>query len=122
MFLTKKQYNELANLYSDTGNERGGYISLSGAVVECPNESPSPDENYLMGCETLDDLERMGAATFHTHPGKEPNLSKDDYNSFLNWEKLLHFIIGKDKISCYKVSERGTVVIEPVEVENAGNC
>lgn len=122
MFLTKKQYNGLVSLYSDTGNERGGYISASGEIVERMNESPSPEENYLMGCDTLDEIEKSAVATFHTHPGKEPNLSKDDYNSFLNWEKLLHFIIGKDKISCYKVSERGTVVIEPVEVENAGNC
>ena len=44
------------------------------------------------------------------------NLSKEDYDSFVNWDYLYHFIVGKDKISCYKVSNRGTVVIEGIDV------
>lgn len=112
MLLTEKQYQDLAAKYSDTGDERGGYITSTGLIVECENINPNKEENFSLSCDDLEKLENDDViATFHTHPGKSPNLSKDDYNSFLNWENLLHFIVGKDKINCYKVTERGTVVL-----------
>jgi proteasome lid subunit RPN8/RPN11 len=71
----------------------------------------------MFSCDDLDKLDDENVvATFHTHPNKSSNLSKEDYDAFVNWEKLLHFIIGKDKISCYKVSERGTVIVENKDV------
>lgn len=120
MNLTKKLVENLRKMYSESGNERGGYVTSSGYVFEVENIHPSPENNFMFSCEDLEKLEKDDIiATFHTHPNKPSNLSKEDYDSFVNWEKLLHFIIGNDKISCYKVSERGTVIVEPItEIED----
>lgn len=116
MRLTKMLLKQLQDKYRDEGNERGGYITSENIAFEVNNIHPQADNNFMFSCEDLDKLDSNDViATFHTHPNKTSNLSKEDYDSFVNWEKLLHFIIGKDKISCYKVSDRGTVVIEPIE-------
>jgi len=107
----------LREFYSESGNERGGFITADGSVIEVENVHPNKDDYFMFSCEDLDKLEDDNVvATFHTHPNKSANLSKEDYDAFVNWEKLLHFIVGKDKISCYKVSERGTVVVEDCDV------
>lgn len=97
----------------ESGNERGGFITKDGFVIEVENAHLDKENFFMFSCDDLDKLDDEDViATFHTHPGKSSNLSKEDYDAFVNWEKLLHFIIGKDKISCYKVSERGTVIVE----------
>lgn len=116
MNLTKKFLKQLQTKYEDDSDERGGYITSSFKIYEVENVHPQKDNNFMFSTEDLEKLESEDViGTFHTHPNKTSNLSKEDYEAFVNWEKLLHFIIGKDKITCYKVSERGTVVIEPIE-------
>lgn len=116
MNLTKIFLEELKNKYDESGDERGGYITSDWKIFEVENQHTNKSNNFMFSCEDLEKLESDNViATFHTHPNKTSNLSKEDYDSFVNWEKLLHFIIGKDKISCYKVSDRGTVIIEPIE-------
>ena len=106
---------DLRNFYAESGKERGGFITKDGMVVEVENVHSDKENFFMFSCDDLNKLEDEDVvATFHTHPGKSSNLSTDDYDSFVNWENLLHFIIGKDKITCYKVSERGTVIIEPI--------
>lgn len=107
----------LRDFYSESGNERGGFITNDGSVIEVENCHPNKTDYFMFSCDDLDKLDDENVvATFHTHPNKSSNLSKEDYDAFVNWEKLLHFIIGKDKISCYKVSERGTVIVENQDV------
>lgn len=122
MNLSKAICDKLRNFYNESGEERGGYITFEGNVFEVTNIHKDKDNYFMFSCEDLDKLsDEKVMATFHTHPDKSSNLSKEDYDAFVNWEKLLHFIIGKDKISCYKVSERGTVIIEPI-VETDDVC
>jgi proteasome lid subunit RPN8/RPN11 len=120
MKVNKDTINRLREICDESEEEKGGYITEDGFVHEVKNVHPQKDNNFMFSCEDLEKLEEENVlATFHTHPNKTSNLSKEDYDAFVNWEKLLHFIIGKDTISCYKVSERGTVVIEPItEVAN----
>ena len=119
MQLNKEVIEKLEDVFKSSEEEVGGYITDKNEVIKCKNTHPNKENNFMFSCEDLDKLEDESTiATFHTHPKKSANLSKEDYNSFLNWEKLLHFIIGQDKINCYKVSERGTIIIEPItEVE-----
>lgn len=115
MEMNKSTLNQLRRMYSESGGEKGGYITNKGFVIEVENIHPDKDDNFMFSCDDLDKLDSEDViATFHTHPNKTSNLSKEDYDSFVNWEKLLHFIVGKDKINCYKVSDRGTVIIEPI--------
>lgn len=41
--------------------------------------------------------------TFHTHPNASANLSFEDYESFMGYPRLTHYIIGKDGVKVYKV-------------------
>jgi len=108
---------KLREYYSESGNERGGFITKDGIIVEVENIHQNKEDYFMFSCDDLDKLDDENVlATFHTHPNKSANLSKEDYDAFVNWEKLLHFIVGKDKISCYKVSERGTVIVENGDV------
>lgn len=117
MNLTKTQLTDLQNLYSDKGNEVGGYITNDGAIVVCDNYHVEPDNNFTYSITDLDKLDSGEVwATFHTHIGKSSNLSKEDYDSFQNWAFLIHFIIGDDGVSCYRVTNHGSVVKEEIEV------
>lgn len=102
-------------MYSNSGKERGGYVT-SDSVVECENSSED-DNFYIPDYNTLDKMsEEDVVATFHTHPSKSANLSKEDFSSFQNWGHLLHFIVGNNGVMCYKVNNKGNVVIEEVDV------
>lgn len=105
----KTLLTSLQNLYKNTGNERGGYITSDFEVIECENVHIEPLNNFALNFDKLEELE-TAYGTFHTHVDKSSNLSKEDYDSFQNWPNLVHFIIGNDGISCYKVSDRGSVI------------
>ena len=118
MNLKKEVFTSLQNLYTTEGNEKGGFISFDFEIVECQNCHIEPENNFTYNFDDLDRLETYGWATFHTHINKSSNLSKEDYDSFQNWYDLIHFIIGNDGISCYKVTDRGTVIKEPIILED----
>lgn len=115
MRLKSKLYNDLLSMYSNSGKERGGYLT-EDAVVECKNSSE--DEGfYIPDYDALEMMCEEGViATFHTHPNMSANLSKEDFSSFQNWGHLLHFIVGNNGVMCYKVNNKGNVVIEEVDV------
>ncbi len=116
MNLNELTYNKLLSFYSDDGIERGGYLK-GNEVIEVENDHINPLEGFSFSCDSLEMLEDDEViATFHTHPNGEKNLSKQDCEAFKNWANLLHFIVGKDGISCYKVSERNTILIEEINV------
>lgn len=118
MDLTSRVLEQLHRICNESEDEKGGYITKDLVIHEVDNIHPKKNNNFMFSCEDLEKLDRDDViATFHTHPQKNSNLSKEDYDAFVNWEKLLHFIVGQDKITCYKVSEKGTVVIEPIRAE-----
>lgn len=51
--------------------------------------------------DRLDDSDVIG--TFHTHPNGSSNLSYEDYESFISYPNLVHYIIGEDGVRSYKV-------------------
>lgn len=72
-------------------------------VVELPNICDDPYNGFELSFENqdkLDDPNTLG--TFHTHPSREANLSVDDYESFLAYPRLTHYIIGSDGVRSYK--------------------
>lgn len=74
--------------------ERCGIIKKDGAVLELPNVHEEPTKGFRMGVNDI--LEHFGdaEATWHTHPGMDPNLSEDDFAGFSNWPDLTHYIVG----------------------------
>lgn len=56
---------------------------------------------------SFDDQDRLDeedvVGTFHTHPNASANLSFEDYESFMGYPRLAHYIIGKDGVKKYKV-------------------
>lgn len=107
--------DKLKEFYSDEGIERGGYILRDGTIVEVENVHPNKVEGFAFSVNDLDKLENEDViATFHTHPNGKANLTREDSIAFRNWSEFLHFIVGKDGIMCYKVTERDTIVIEDI--------
>ena len=95
--------SSLLSYYSKKGHERGGIITRMGPV-ECENVCEDPENGYEMSYEDmdkLDDSDTMG--TFHTHPSRSANLSFEDYESFMAYPGLTHYIVGEDGVRSYKV-------------------
>jgi len=95
--------------YSNTGNERVGFVLNTGEVVEVDNVALQPDKAFMVSTIDLMRYEDIAVATWHTHPGESSNLSDMDYRAFYNWPHLKHYIIGKDGISAY-VIKNGNLV------------
>lgn len=117
MKLSKQTLSQVQSLYKDEGIERGGYIQ-GNQVIECENDSINKLENFQFTFDVLDELEKKESeivALFHTHPNGTSVMSKQDFRAFINYPQFLHLILGKDGISCYKVTERETVIVEDIE-------
>lgn len=120
MKLSKELMTEITSLYKDDGVEIGGYV-LTDKVVVCKNEHINPVENFQFTCDDLDKLDENEdkiVALFHTHPNGTSAMSKQDYRAFINWPQFLHLIVGKSGVSCYKVTNKETVVIEDIQNED----
>jgi proteasome lid subunit RPN8/RPN11 len=102
-------FSELLPLY-EGDLERCGFILRTGEVIEVPNICPEPAHGFEMRGEDLIKYTPIAAASWHTHPGEDSNLSSDDFFGFLNWPELAHFIIGKDGVTKFVV-EDGDVLI-----------
>lgn len=96
---------ELLKFYATTGPERVGVILKSGEIIEAENIHPNPDEGFDVSAEVLVKYDGEIVGAFHTHPSSTSNLSADDYQGFLNWPDLLHFIIGSDGVRCFRVRD-----------------
>ncbi len=115
MIFPKELLTDLRSYYSDTGEERGGYITSDFKTHEVENSHPNKVEGFAFSIDDLEKLEDEDViATFHTHPDGKANLSKEDAIAFKNWYEFSHFIVGKEKIMCYKVTDRFTIVVEDI--------
>lgn len=89
--------------------ERCGIILKDGTIKELPNVADEPHLGFKMSPKALLPLLEDVAATWHTHPDTDPNLSGEDYVGFLSWPDWQHHVIGL---------REGKVVVETYRVEN----
>lgn len=74
--------------------ERCGILTKRGKVIELKNTHANPAKGFEM--DPSDIIKHFGkaAATWHTHPGCDPNLSEADMAGFMQWPNLKHLIAG----------------------------
>lgn len=95
--------------------ERCGVILTNGDIVEIPNIHQEPVKGFHMEPVCFLAAVTDGAiGTWHTHPGRDPNLSEEDMKGFRAWPQLTHHIVGiRDGAPAshsFKVIEDGVVV------------
>lgn len=91
--ITSKLIEQLTEAGSE---ERCGVISREGEVLQLTNMHDTPAEGFRFSAE--DALLWLASgeadATWHTHPGEDPNLSEQDYAGFLQWPNMNHWVVG----------------------------
>lgn len=90
--------------------EHIGFVLKNGKIVEVENICDKPEEGFEVKGEDIALYALTAKATWHTHPKADFNLSANDFNMFLNWPELDHYIIGNNGIRKYAV-EDGEVLI-----------
>lgn len=100
---------KLLELFSGS-HERVGFILDSEEIIECQNISTDPENSFKVSADDIIKYADGAIATWHTHPGATNNLSVNDYDMFLSWPHLRHFIIGTDGVREYVVKD-GDVLI-----------
>jgi proteasome lid subunit RPN8/RPN11 len=91
-------------------HERVGFILDGGEIVECKNIAEKPEDTFEVDPAEVVLHADAAVATWHTHPGGDNNLSANDYEMFLAWPGLTHFIVGENGVQAYTV-EDGDVLI-----------
>lgn len=74
--------------------ERCGVLTNHGEVIEMTNIHPEPLRGFRMDPSEILLHFSDAKATWHTHPGSDPNLSEEDYAGFMQWPALGHIIVG----------------------------
>ena len=101
--------SRLRDFYRDSGPERLGVIK-EDEIRELSNGHSQPELGGMLSDEDM--LLLIDAdATWHTHPGASSNTSMEDYDSFMAWPNLLHYIVGLDGISIYTI-QNGALVVD----------
>ncbi|MBD9544247.1 hypothetical protein IB276_32910 [Ensifer sp. ENS04] len=96
--------SRLLELYEGP-QERCGFILKTGEIVEVVNICPTPTNGFDMRGEDLIRYTPIASASWHTHPGEDSNLSAGDFQSFLNWPELDHYIVGNDGVTRFRVED-----------------
>lgn len=109
-----KLLEQLANELTPGLPERCGLIGSNGEVQEIANIHGQPDRGFHMEpVAFLEGLEKGAVATWHTHPGGDPNLSEEDMRGFQQWPHLKHYIVGirdgQPCVACFAI-EGGIVM------------
>lgn len=102
----------LLDLYSDEGPERVGFLMPDGEIVEVGNVAADPTQGFDVSGADLMRYAMRATASWHTHPGEPANLSTRDYESFLAWPGLEHFIIGCDGIAHFYIEDGEVIAVE----------
>jgi proteasome lid subunit RPN8/RPN11 len=100
----------LGEYYRDDGPERVGVVLTDGEIMELSNKAEDPSNTFSIDPEWLCQHQHHIAATWHTHPNAEANLSLADYTTFLAWPIFDHYIVGSDATLRFYV-EDGIVFI-----------
>lgn len=102
--------------------ERCGLVLKTGRIVEVSNVAENPVTGFRMNSpEVLNYLQKKRAtpvATWHTHPGADPNFSMQDYAGFVQWPEFDHYIVGlrAGKPTVVKFSVVNDCVIDEGEI------
>lgn len=96
--------------FYDGDHERVGFVLKSGKIVECQNIAEDPANAFKVSAEEIMLHADKAIATWHTHPNADNNLSANDYEMFVNWGDLDHYIVGTDGVRHYQVHD-GDVLI-----------
>lgn len=96
--------SDLLSLYEGP-NERVGFILKTGEIVEVDNICAEPTEGFDVRGADIIRYTPIAVATWHTHPDEDSNLSAGDFQSFLNWPDLEHYIIGNDGVTKFRVED-----------------
>lgn len=104
---------EGANLYSQFGDERCGFILENSQLVEVNNISNDKQNGFMISADDIiEHVENQNAvATWHTHPNDIANLSFEDSQFMRDWADLTHYILGSDGIRAYKYDDRTQCLI-----------
>lgn len=88
--------------------ERCGFITKRGKIVDVDNIAQDKALGFHMDPKAVVEHADSAAATWHTHPDSEPNLSEADYAGFLNYPDMKHYIVGlfegEVAVRCYYIS------------------
>ena len=84
--------------------ERCGFVLPSGTIIEVPNTHPNPTTNFAFAESYFKKFDNA-IATWHTHPSTGPNLSVEDYRSFLSHPEVFHYIVGDGKVWGFYVKD-----------------
>ncbi len=96
--------SHLLELYEGS-HERCGFVLKTGEIVEVPNICIDPENGFDMRGADIVQFAPQAVATWHTHPGEDSNLSSGDFQSFLNWPELEHYIVGNDGVTKFRVED-----------------
>lgn len=91
--------------------ERCGLVLKDGSVIELKNIAEEPQHGFEISPEDMVKYEDEIAASWHTHPDHNSNLSEKDYFGFLMWPQIKHYIVGINGVSCYIVVD-GIIINE----------
>lgn len=87
--------NDITSFLTAEGTpERCGVITRDGEVLELSNIAVDPIAGFRFDPSEVVIHFSDALATWHTHPGADPNLSDADYAGFLQWPDLDHLIVG----------------------------
>ena len=107
-----KQVNDM---FYDARVERCGVITKSGRIIELQNTSLTPELTFGISDTDIETYLPSTLAFWHSHPestGNSPNLSVDDYLTFLNYPQQLHIIFCYDKYIIYAVKNNLVIRID----------
>jgi proteasome lid subunit RPN8/RPN11 len=93
--------------------ERCGVILAKENIIELENIAEKPQLDFEVSDANFDKYKKSMKATWHTHPSCNANLSLADYEFFKSQPNINHFIICKNYVVCYKMTN-GSLRIKQV--------
>lgn len=91
--------------------ERCGVILEDGSIIELPNSAENQAEDFSFPRSYFEKYPTT-VATWHTHPTGNPNLSVNDYKSFLTLPDLFHYVVGDGIVWAFYVRENKVFLYE----------
>lgn len=101
--MPSSKITKFLNKVYDEEVEHVGFVLEGGKVIEVENIAEDKSNGFDVSGEDIIKYADKAVASWHTHPGKSSNLSALDYETFLAWPNMDHYIIGNDGITKYVV-------------------
>lgn len=109
--------SDIKNYYVDNGDEACGFVLKSGEVIQVTNHAENKKTDFEIDEADLNEHADQIAATWHTHPATNCNLSVEDYACFVAFPDWLHYIYDGHRLACYTVNqETGYVLVKEIQI------